>query len=46
MLSILADVIYAVNGPGIGIIEGFSVDIIDGTVLKTWGPERQVLTVT
>lgn len=36
-----ADVIYAVNGPGIGIIEGFTIDMVNGNILETWAPERQ-----
>ena len=41
-LFVLADVIYAVNGPGIGIIEGFTIDMVNGNILETWAPERQV----
>ena len=37
-----ADVIYAVNGPGIGTIEGFTIDMVDGSILETWRPDRQV----
>lgn len=32
--------LYAVNGPGIGIIEGFTLDR-KGNILETWGPENQ-----
>lgn len=34
------DVLYAVNGPGIGIIEGFTLDM-NGNILETWGPDTQ-----
>ena len=37
-----AGVIYAVNGPGIGVIEGFTLDAVTGTILETWGPDTHV----
>ncbi|XP_045156452.2 probable peptidyl-alpha-hydroxyglycine alpha-amidating lyase pgal-1 [Mercenaria mercenaria] len=32
--------LFAVNGPGIGIIEGFTLDR-SGNILETWGPDDQ-----
>lgn len=32
--------LYAVNGPGIGVIEGFTLDR-KGNILETWGPDTQ-----
>ena len=38
-----ADVLYAVNGPGMGdVMEGFTLDM-DGNILETWGPEASVM---
>ncbi|KAL4227515.1 hypothetical protein ACF0H5_012959 [Mactra antiquata] len=34
------DKLYVVNGPGIGIVEGFTLDP-NGNILETWGPSNQ-----
>lgn len=43
MLFFSGERLYAVNGPGIGIIEGFTLDR-SGNIVETWGPENTVCT--
>ena len=38
----LDDLLYAVNGPGVATVQGFTIDPSSAKILVTWSPQNKV----